>query len=146
MKKNVSRSMRSLGNLMRGKDVGTSEREYQEKKHKKQMGKLMKQKEAMKLGLNPKKITTPNTPEAEAIYDLYKEERAAKEKKLNEEADAIVSVINDELGLKKSDALNLPSVPTHVPKKKGGAKKSKRVHSKGVSSKKSSRKTKKQRR
>lgn len=111
----------------------------------------MKQKEAMKLGLNPKKITTPNTPEAEAIYDLYKEERAAKEKKLNEEADAIVSAINDELGLKKSAALNLPSVPTHVPKKKGGAKKSKRVHSKRVhskrvSSKKGSRKTKKQRR
>ena len=112
--------MRSLGNLMRGKDVATSEREYQEKKHKKQMGKLMKQKEAMKLGLNPKKITTPNTPEAEAIYDLYKEERAAKE---NEEADAIVSAINDELGLKKSAALNLPSVPTHVPKKKGGSRK-----------------------
>lgn len=130
MTKNVSRSMRSLGNLMRGKDVATSEREYQEKKHKKQMGKLMKQKEAMKLGINPKKISTPNTPEAEAIYDLYKEERAEKEKKLNEEADAIVSAVIDEVGLKKSAALNLPAVPTHVPApkkesvlKKGGSKK-----------------------
>lgn len=130
MKKNVSRSMRSISSLVRGKDVATSEREYQEKKHKKKMGKLMKQKEAMKLGINPRKISTPNTPEAEVIYDLFKEERAEKEKKLNEEADAIVSAVIDEVGLKKSAALNLPAVPTHVPTpkkgsvlKKGGSKK-----------------------
>lgn len=122
--------MRSLGNLVRGKDVATSEREYQEKKHKKKMGKLMKQKEAMKLGMNPKKISTPNTPEAEAIYDLYKKERAEKEKKIHEEADAIVSAVIDEVGLKKSAQLNLPAVPTLVPTpkkgsilKKGGSKK-----------------------
>ena len=116
--------------MVRGKDVATSEREYQEKKHKKKMGKLMKQKEAMKLGINPKKISTPNTPEAENIYALYKEERAEKEKKLHEEADAIVSAVIDEVGLKKSAALNLPAVPTLVPiskkgsvLKKGGSKK-----------------------
>jgi len=126
-KKNISRSMRFLTSLSKGRNPFTAETNYQDKKFKKSRAKLIL---AKTRGVRLRDVKTPNTPESE---DIIKIDRGFKERQNAKEVEELIARTVDLVNLERK----LPSELKAEIRRKNASRR------RGGKSKRKSRKTRK---
>lgn len=94
-RKNISRSMRFLTSLTKGRNPFTDETKYQDKKLKKKYAKLIL---AKTRGVRLRDVKTPNTPAAKDIIEI---DRGEKERKNAKEVEALIARTVDLVNLER---------------------------------------------